>query len=115
MTWNCSTRSTTTWRPASPATSTCCGVGPRGSRHRVREAQLRAADVLLVDLDADPAPAESLRDLPGHVAAGERVEDGLAGLGEELHEELGQFLREAGGVDRQAGLLAAVDVGVERP
>ena len=44
------------------------------------EAQLRAGDVVGVDLDAEPAAAEALGDLAGDVAAGERIDDELAAL-----------------------------------
>src|SRR5260370_8912485 len=80
----------------------------------VLEAQSRAADVIAVDLDADPEAFEALGDLAGDVAAGEGVEDQLSRLGQEADEEFRQAGHKAGRVDGQARRPAAPEILVVR-
>jgi hypothetical protein len=62
----------------------------------VAEALLDKADGEMGDVDADPAPAQALRDLDGGAAAAEGVEDDVAFVGagaNDAFEESFGFLR----------------------
>src|SRR5262245_41868456 len=84
----CWATSTTTCCNASAAISRCCATGRRGRDRLVVEAQSRTGHIVGIDLDAQPASLQTLGDVAGHVAAGERIEYQLPGLGQEADEEL---------------------------
>src|SRR5262249_35571123 len=110
-----SARFTSIWRTASLGTSTCCGAGPRKRSGGPRKAKYRPGHVVAVDLYRNPLALETLGDLAGDIAAGERVEDELPGLSQEPNEELRHRCREAGGMDRQACFPTASKILVAGP
>ena len=66
--------------------------------------------VLLAQLTSQPAPAFLFADCAGRVAAGERVENQVAGRSQELHKKPRQGRREARRVRLDAGGLARFQV-----
>src|SRR5207248_248109 len=86
------------------------GTGTGGVRGARRDAELARLLILLVAINCDPPPALALGRLAGGVAARERVQHEVAGVGQEADEEQRHQLGKAGGVRLAARLLAPAQV-----
>jgi hypothetical protein len=72
--------------------------------------ELRSLEILLDKFSSDPTAAEAFGGLPRNVRSGERVKDEVVRVGAQLDEELGEASREARRVNRQACLVAPLEV-----
>ena len=55
------------------------------------ESEPRTHNVLPFDFNGDPSAVKLLRNVPHHIASGERIKHNVAGLREELDKELWDF------------------------
>src|SRR5712692_6901805 len=80
----------------------------------MRKAKLGAGNVVGIDFNTDPAPLQHLRDLTGHVTAGEWVQNRLAGQSQETDKKIGKVRRKPRGMNRQPDFAAAAEILVAR-